>query len=60
MANNFLAHSAERLGAASTLEIQGTALVLSGLLPPVYDLESTLENIDRVLESPASLVGLRH
>jgi len=55
MANNFLAHASGAEDAATTLEVRGTALVLSGVLPPVYTLESTLDNIERVLTSGASL-----
>lgn len=55
MANNFLAHQQEREETYTTLEVRGTALVLSGILPPAYTLESTLDNIERVINSGASL-----
>jgi len=60
MANNFRTMEEQMGEAASTLEIRGTALALSGVLPPYYTLEGTLENIEAVENSGASLVRQRH
>lgn len=55
MANNFRQYQSHEEAEETSLEIRGTALVLSGILPPAYTLESTLDNIERVLASGASL-----
>jgi len=54
-AHNFREMEEQMGEAASALEVRGTALALSGILPPYYTLEGTLENIEQVLNSGASL-----